>query len=154
MQSTHAEFKREIHHLDIVVFCDALESPANIGGVLRLADAFGVSQVIFFEGLNSLSTRSKSVARGTQKIVNYSFLSDYQFDEREWFCLELTSSSIPLKQYKLKSNKVGVIIGNENKGVRDLFLKRFCSYHINMFGYNSSMNVINALSGALFHLTN
>lgn len=154
MQSTHSEFEKEKHDFDIVVLCDALESPANIGGVLRLADAYGVSEVVFFEGINSLTTRAKSVSRGTQKYVNHHFLSKHDFDEREWFCLELTSSSVALSEFKAKGRKIGVIIGNENLGVRQAFLDQFPSYHIKMFGNNSSMNVTNALSGALYQLTN
>ena len=47
MQSNHSEFICEKHALDIVILCDGLSSPANIGGVLRLADAYGVLKVVF-----------------------------------------------------------------------------------------------------------
>lgn len=153
MQSTHLDFKKENHSLDIVILCDSLSSPANVGGVLRLADAYGVANVVFLNGEGKLTPRAKSVSRGTQNYVNHEFVQEYIFDERDWFCLELTSNSQSLHDLEIKSNKIGLIIGNENKGVMNDFLTRFPSYHIKMFGNNSSMNVTNALSAALFKLT-
>jgi len=154
MQSIHSDFKSQSHKLDIIILCDALGSPANIGGTLRLADAYGVSKVIFLQGISELTTRAKSVSRKTQNYVDFKFCSEFKFDDRDWFCLELTTESKPIKEFKYTSNKIGVIIGNENSGVRDVFLNRFPSFHIQMFGKNSSMNVSNALSAVLFQLTN
>mgnify|MGYP001180107768 CR=1 FL=1 len=48
---------------------------------------------------------------------------------------------------------LGVVIGSENNGVSERFLSLFPSFHIPMFGNNSSMNVASALSATLFHLT-
>ena len=151
-QSTHFYFKSANHNLDIVVVCDELESPANIGGVLRLADAFGVSEVVFLGGNKKMSPRAKSVSRGTEKYVNYRFVEEFDFGNRDWFCLELSSISKPVTNFKLTNAKVGVIIGNENSGVRESFLSLFPSFHIPMYGNNSSMNVTNALSATLFRL--
>lgn len=153
MQSIHSDFKSESHGLDIVVVCDSLESPANVGGVLRLADAYGVNKVIFLGGIDEFTQRAKSVSRGTQKFVDFTFTNEFDFDDREWFCLELATDSKPLVNFKPESNKIGVIIGNERSGVREEFLSRYPSYHIKMFGNNSSMNVTNALSGALYQIT-
>ncbi len=153
MQSIHEDYQRENHQLDITIVCDSLESPANVGGVLRLADAYGVSKVIFLRGVDEFTQRAKSVSRGTQKFVDFTFANEFDFDDREWFCLELATDSKPLVNFKLESNKIGVIIGNERSGVREEFLSRFSSYHIKMFGNNSSMNVTSALSGALYQIT-
>ena len=154
MQLVHSDFNSENHQLDIVVLCDGITSPANVGGVMRLADAYGVTKVVFLKGISQCSARAKSVSRGTHHFVNHSFLSQFKLDERDWFCLEYTSESRPLKSFSLKSRKIGVIIGNENTGVYDSFLKDYPSFHIQMFGRNSSMNVTQALSAALFHITN
>ena len=153
-QFTHFDYKTESHNLDIVVLCDKMESPANIGSVLRLADTFGVSEVIFLGDNQKLSPRAKSVSRGTQKIVNYRFVEQFDFDERDWFCLELSSESKPITSFKIDSSKIGVILGNENSGVQERFLSLYPNFHIKMFGNNSSMNVSSALSAALFHITN
>ena len=153
-QSSHDQFKSENHNLDIVVLCDGLLSPANIGGVLRLSDAFGVSKVVFLGGKKTLTPRAKSVSRGSEKFIEHQFLENFEFDERNWFCLELTSESKSIKKLRLKSSKVGLIIGNESKGVQKKFLELYPSFHIRMFGTNSSMNVTSALSAVLFELTN
>ena len=157
MQTDHSEFRSENHELDIVVLCDGLTSPANLGGVLRLADAYGVSKVIFLGGEESITPRAKSVARGTQNYVNHEFISKLEhvdLEDREWICIELANNSLPLSSLKLRSSKVGVIIGNENTGVSARWLDKFPSFHIKMFGNNSSMNVTNALSAGLYQITN
>ena len=157
MQSNHSEFICEKHALDIVVLCDGLSSPANTGGVLRLADAYGVSKVVFLGSDKKITPRAKSVARGTQNYVNYEFkakLEGMDLEDREWICIELTKNSIPLSDLKLSSSKVGVIIGNENTGVSEIWLQKFPSFYIKMFGNNSSMNVTNALSAGLYQITN
>tara|TARA_Y100000589_G_scaffold330799_1_gene381647 strand:- start:6431 stop:6931 length:501 start_codon:yes stop_codon:yes gene_type:complete len=152
-QSKHIDFESETHNLDIVLVCDKLESPANIGGVLRLADAFGVSQVVFLGGKQKLSPRAKSVSRGTEKYLDYRFVEKIDFDERDWFCLELSLTSKPIRNFSLTSQKIGIVVGNEKNGVREQYLSLFPCFHIPMFGNNSSMNVASALSAALFHLT-
>lgn len=157
MQSDHSEFRSEKHELDIIVLCDDLSSPANIGGVLRLADAYGVSKVVFLGGEENITPRAKSVARGTQNYVNYEFkskLEDIDLEGREWICIELANNSNPLSDLKLSSSKIGMIIGNENTGVSAIWLEKFPVFHIKMFGNNSSMNVTNALSAGLYQITN
>tara|TARA_B100000795_G_C22584481_1_gene355081 strand:+ start:100 stop:579 length:480 start_codon:yes stop_codon:yes gene_type:complete len=157
MQSDHSEFRSEKHELDIIVLCDDLSSPANIGGVLRLADAYGVSKVVFLGGEENITPRAKSVARGTQNYVNYEFkskLEDMDLEDREWICIELANNSNPLSDLKLSSSKIGMIIGNENTGVSAIWLEKFPVFHIKMFGNNSSMNVTNALSAGLYQITN
>ena len=153
-QTSHYQFKTGNHNLDIVIVCDSLKSPANIGGILRVSDAFGAQEVVFLGEKQVLTSRVKSVSRGAEKFVKYRFIENFEFDSRAWFCLEQTKTSTPLANFNLKSNKIGIIIGNESKGVSKKFLELFPSFHIKMFGLNSSMNVTNALSSALFHLTN
>ena len=153
-QTSHYQFKTGNHNLDIVIVCDSLKSPANIGGILRVSDAFGAQEVVFLGEKQVLTSRVKSVSRGAEKFVKYRFIENFEFDSRAWFCLEQTKTSTPLANFNLKSNKIGIIIGNESTGVSKKFLELFPSFHIKMFGLNSSMNVTNALSSALFHLTN
>lgn len=158
IQSSHNEFNSSEHQLDIVLICDHVNLPANIGGVLRLADAYGVSETIFLSEETKISPKAKSVSRGTNKFVNYKFVEqlDASFfeEDREWICLEITSNSKPITSFKPGSNqKVGVIIGNENRGIQERFLQEIEAFHIKMYGKNSSMNVTNSLSALLFYLT-
>tara|TARA_B110000211_G_C14073817_1_gene551122 strand:+ start:1287 stop:1781 length:495 start_codon:yes stop_codon:yes gene_type:complete len=157
-QTTHSEFSKDHHNLDIVVLCDDLISPANIGGVLRLADAYGVSEVVFIsEDKEKLSPKVKSVSRGTQNYVKNSFAKNNQSiledSDRVWFCLEITEKSKPLGDLKSVPSKIGIVIGNESKGINADLLEQFPAYHLKMFGNNSSMNVTNSLSAMLFYIT-
>lgn len=157
-QITHDQFTKCKHDLDIVIFCDQLSSPANIGGVFRLADAYGAGKIIFYsEDKTTLSPKVKAVSRGAQNFVEYEFVSSPDIlnedPERNWYCLEITENSTPVAELKLSNSKIGVIIGNESKGVSYEFLKRFPAYHLKMFGNNSSMNVTNSLSAILFYIT-
>lgn len=154
-QLTHYDFKGATHPLDIIVLCDNLVSPANVGAVLRLVDAFGARKVIFYKGVKALTRRSKSVSRGTEAFVNIEFSNEVpKFDAgRFWFNLELTSDSTSLSELQLASNKIGIVVGNEIEGVSSEFLQKHPSFHVKMFGKNSSMNVASALSVALYHCT-
>ena len=157
-QKTHNQYKRDVHNLDIMILCDHLVSPSNIGGVFRLADAYGVEEVAFVsENTTTLSPKIKAVSRGTQNFVKYRFFKDYSIiDEqidRLWICLEITENSLPLTSLESLEGKVGIIIGNESKGVSPDLIKYFPAYHLKMFGNNSSMNVANSLSAMLFYLT-
>ena len=53
-----------------------------------------------------------------------------------------------------KNSKIAFIIGDENHGVSDAILKQ-CNVivHIEMYGQNSSMNVVQATSIALYEFT-
>lgn len=154
-QSNHEQFESHNHHFKITILCDQLTGPANIGAVLRLADAYGVTNVIFVGGLDSITPRVKSVARGCEKIVNHSFVNSFDLgDEHLWVALEITQNSQPFSSLILPQNKqLGIIIGNERDGVSDHYLQKCAAHHIKMFGNNSSMNVANALSAALFSVT-
>ena len=157
-QKNHSQYNKDKHNLDIKLLCDNLVSPANIGGVLRLADAYGVSEVVFVsEDKRGISPKVKAVARGTQNYIKNSFSKDYKLLEedpdRQWMCLEITDKSIPLSNLLSIPLKIGIIIGNESTGVNSDILERFPSYHLKMFGNNSSMNVTNSLSAMLFYIT-
>ena len=157
-QKDHSQYTKKSHNLDIKVLCDNLVSPANIGGVLRLADAYGVNEVVFVsENKEKLSPKVRAVSRGAHNYVKNSFSNDYGIIEdesdRKWFCLEITENSIPLNHLESIPFKIGIIIGNESEGIDSELLKCFPSYHLKMFGNNSSMNVSNSLSAMLFYLT-
>lgn len=154
-QSSHDQFQSQKHNLKITIVCDQLTGPANVGAVLRLADAFGVEKVVFIGGLSSITPRVKSVARGCEKVVSHSFVSDYELaNDYLWIALEITQNSKALADFTLpKEGRIGIVIGNEQEGVSDYYLQKCSAYHIKMFGENSSMNVANALAAALFHLT-
>jgi tRNA G18 (ribose-2'-O)-methylase SpoU len=70
--------------------------------------------------------------------------------------LEITSSSIPIQQISVpKNQKVALIIGNEIEGISEALLAISNQItHITMYGKNSSMNVVQATSIALYEISN
>jgi len=81
-QKTHNQFESAVHNLDIIILCDHLTSPSNIGGVFRLADGYGVKEVVFIsDDKTTLSPKVKAVSRGTQNFVKHRFSTDYTIIE-------------------------------------------------------------------------
>ena len=123
-QLAHHQYQKDEQHLKIILLCDHLQSPANIGAIFRLADAFAVQEVLFTQTIDMTSSRLKRTARSTHKTVPYRVIEDC-CREIEYFhksgytsiALELTQASIPLQQLTRNENhKYVLIIGNEKHG--------------------------------------
>ena len=69
--------------------------------------------------------------------------------------LEITDNSIPISELELPENsKIAFLIGDENHGVSASILEKCDAVvHIEMYGQNSSMNVVQATSIALYEFT-
>lgn len=161
MQLTHSNSKFEKHKFPIVLICDNINNAPNIGSVFRIADAFGVEELIFCGKDVPIGRRMTKTSRSTEKYVNYRteaeteiVLSNLKKTHRI-IALEITEESKSLSDFKLKVKKpIALVIGNENYGIALPVLK-LCDtvIHIDMFGHNSSMNVVQAASIALFEIT-
>ena len=163
-QLSHKESNHSEKVFPIVLICDGLKSPSNIGGIFRVCDALGIPEIIFCNSqINFNSPRLQKTARNTQHYVSYSEnkntlnaiinLKDNGF---KIIALEITDSSESIENLSLFDNqKIALIIGSENEGVSDKVLTNsdLC-VHINMYGRNSSMNVVQATSIALYSLIN
>lgn len=148
----------------ITVICDEIYFQQNIGSIFRICDAFGVEKIIF-TGKNFVFSERKinKTSRNTHKQVDYEIFLDkqeviHQLTETDCniIAIEITSSSKPLQDIKadLNNKPLVIIIGSEIYGVSNDFLNITSnSYHITMFGKNSSMNVVQSLSIALYEIT-
>ena len=163
MQAHHNNSPFEQKTFPLVLICDSLKSPANIGSIFRLADSFGVAK-IYFCGVepNLKSKRMERTARSTQHYIPYTYIHDSdeiltQLSKEDYtlIALEITDTSTPIAEYIQQENqKTALIIGEENSGVSENILKRAStSLHIPMFGNNSSMNVATATGIALYEIT-
>ena len=72
-----------------------------------------------------------------------------------FIALEITETSTELGQFVLNSNQpITLVLGDESFGVSESILQQMNAIvHINMFGNNSSMNVVQATSIALYEIT-
>ncbi len=148
----------------IKLICDGVQSPSNIGSLFRICDAMGVSEIIFCNTeLNISSPRLQKTARSTQKKVVYSIsenilqtISELKKENYKIIALEITDKSIYLEEVVLsKKQKIAIIIGNEQHGISNKVLKT-CDINtkISMFGKNSSINVVQATTIALYTMVN
>lgn len=135
----------------------------NIGSLFRISEAFGVENIIFLGKDIPLTPRKiNKTSRSTHLHVPHRIIEEtsdsvaYLLENNfEIIALEIASNSKPLKEIKVPENqKIALLIGSEINGVSEELLKiSHQIVHINMFGNNSSMNVVQAASIALYELT-
>ena len=147
-------------HFPLVVICEDMLDPLNVGSVFRLADAMGVEK-LYLAGASVAPPHRKvsRTARSTEKRVAYRVAVDKlatldQLKAEGWqlIGLEITNNSRSLFDCQLPTDKpIAIWVGSENVGISPEVLERldFC-VHIPMQGINSSMNVVQALGMALF----
>lgn len=163
MQATHDSTTFEKKKFPIVLILDGISSPANMGSLFRLADAFGIEKLIFCENPVDLkSNRLKRTARATIKNVLFeerensqAVCMELKLEGYKILALEVASGSIPVQEMHFQNQeKVVLVLGNESRGVKKEILEMADDLlHIEMFGDNSSMNVTHAGAIALFEIT-
>ena len=161
-QLDHHNYRSQAHHKEIILLCTNVQSPANVGALFRLADAFAVNKLVFTTPIDLTSHRLQKMARGTHKIVPYEYvdhaistLLKYKEDDYALLALELTTTSIPIMEFPKNHSKLVLIVGNEKFGIpQDILNITTNAVHIPMFGNNSSMNVAQATAIALYELSN
>lgn len=161
MQLTHYNTQFPKHTFPITIICDDVNTALNIGSLFRICDAFGVEKIIFCGNNISIGRKMTKTSRSTEKHVQYKIVSDISEviteykDSHQLIGLEITSNSKPLKTFKFNTHKpIALILGNENFGISENILKQLdTTVHITMYGHNSSMNVVQAASIALYEIT-
>lgn len=161
MQLTHytSNFKKQMHPITLV--CDNITNAPNIGSLFRIADAFGVEQIIFCGDSIPLGKRMTKTSRSTEKYVNHKVetsidevIKNLKTTNHYLIALEITENSTELSQFTLETDQpIVLVLGDENFGISESVLKECDSIvHINMYGNNSSMNVVQAASIALYEI--
>lgn len=163
-QLTHSEFKNKTSKADIYLLLDDVASPANLGSIFRLADAFGVQKIFLQEDLEDVqnSSRFKRTSRSTEKFVETCFIknisekiSELKSENKKLIGLELTSESQGINTYSFNAKEAYVLIlGNERLGISDEVLNQLdACLHIDLFGQNSSINVAQSCGIAMYEIT-
>ena len=161
MQLTHynTHFKKQT--FPIVLVCDNVTNAPNIGSLFRICDAFGIDKLILC-GDVSIGRKITKTSRSTEKMVNYEIcksasneVENLKSKGYQIISLEITSTSKPVHAFKFSNKKpIVLIIGDENFGVSETILNNSDAViHIDMFGQNSSMNVVQATNIALYEMT-
>ena len=163
MQLTHEENQFQPRQFPIILVCDHIYFQQNIGSLFRIGEAFGIEKIIFSGKDIPLNPRKiNKTSRSTHLHVphlvfedNEALIAHLQEQQYEIIALEISSDSKALKDVKLSANKkTALIIGSEINGISESLLAISNQIvHINMFGKNSSMNVVQAASIALYEFT-
>ncbi len=161
LQLTHynTNFKQKIFPITLV--CENVTNAPNLGSLFRIADAFGVERLILCGENISLGRKFTKTSRATENIVDFEIKNnalDVVKDLKKShhiIALEITTNSKPLHMFQFHNSKpLALIVGDENFGISEDILKIVDeTIHIDMFGQNSSMNVVQATNIALYEMT-
>ncbi len=162
MQLTHynSNFTKRIFPITLV--CDNITNAPNLGSLFRTADAFGIEKLILCGQSISLGRKMTKTSRATEKTVCYeirdnslSVLKELKSKGYRIVSLEITDMSKPINGFSFSNDKpIALIVGDENFGISEEILKLSDDLvHIEMYGQNSSMNVVQATNIALYEIT-
>ncbi len=161
-QLTHYDTNFKKRNFPITLVCENVTNAPNIGSLFRIADAFGVEKLIFCGESIPLGRKMTKTSRATEKVVNFEVkdkasevVKALKKDGYSIISLEITSNSQPIHSFQFSEEKpIVLVIGDENFGVSEEILKLSDNtIHIDMFGQNSSMNVVQATNIALYEIT-
>lgn len=162
MQLDHYSTHFKKRSFPITLVCENVTNAPNIGSLFRTADAFGVEKLIFCGSHIPLGRKMTKTSRATEKVVDFEIsehsldvVSKLQANGHTIIALEITTHSKSLMSYTFpKNTPIALVIGDENFGVSNAVLE-LCtdSIHVDMYGQNSSMNVVQATSVTLYEMT-
>lgn len=162
MQLDHYSTNFAKRTFPIVLVCDNITNAPNIGSLFRIADAFGIKKLILCGEHIVLGRKMAKTSRATEKVVSFDILenasdviSKLKKEDYHIVSIEITSDSLPIHNHKFNLDKpLALVIGDENFGVSEAILKQSDAViHIDMFGQNSSMNVVQAANIVLYEVT-
>ena len=158
--------------MEIIVILHNIRSLHNVGSIFRTADAAGVKK-IYLCGITPvpLDIFGKprqplvKVSLGAEKYVEWEkvkstapLIDKLRKDGFKIFCVEQSKKSVPyckIQSYETRSRKIGLVAGNEIKGLPPSILKRADKIlEIPMKGRKESLNVAVAFGIVVFHLIN
>lgn len=147
-----------IDYTTTTVVLDCIQDPGNIGTIIRLCAAFGISQVILSKGCASAwSLKALRAGQGAQLAINIYENTDLSSVYKQFkaysipvFVTSLTKQSLPLLQVDIKEIMVWVF-GNEGQGVSIISQTAATqSVYIPMNGGFESLNVASAAAICLW----
>lgn len=162
MQLTHYTSNFQKRTFPITLICDNVTNAPNIGSLFRICDAFGIEKLILCGESIPFGPKMKKTARATDKYVSFELqssisnvVSDLKSKGYRIICLEITEDSQPIDMFQFSGiAPIALLVGDENFGVSETVLYLADAIiHIEMFGQNSSMNVVQATSIALYEIT-
>ena len=162
MQLTHYNTNFTKRTFPIIVICNNVTNAPNIGSLFRICDAFGVEKLILCGDHIPLGRKMMKTSRATEKSVDFEIrdsalivVEELKSKGYQVISIEITEKSKPIHSVQFSDeNPIGLVIGDENFGVSEAILSLSNDIiHIDMYGQNSSMNVVQATNIALYEIT-
>ena len=162
MQLNHYNITFNKETFPITLVCENVSNAPNIGSLFRSADAFGIEGIIFCGDNITIGRKITKTSRATEKVVSYKICTNTlnevkTLKDKGYFiiALEITSNSEPINTFKTPLQQpIALIVGDENFGIsEDVLNLSDVVIHINMFGQNSSMNVVQEKTIAFYEIT-
>ena len=141
----------------LIVICDELTDPHNLGAILRSAECAGAHGVIIPKrravGLTAVVAKASAGAVEYMKVARVTNITATIEELKKrgvWIYGTAAEGSIPMYQADLKG-AAGIVIGNEGDGMSQL-VRKSCDVmvHIPMKGRISSLNASAAASILLY----
>jgi len=136
---------------ELVLFCDNIQNPGNLGTIIRTADWFGIKNIICtqdtVDAFNPKVVQASMGAIGRVKVhyVNAENFFNKVNEEIEVYGTFLEGENI----YKTELSKNGIIvIGNEGKGISDELLK-YISKKIHIPNYSENKSKSESLNASI-----
>ena len=144
----------------VALILDHVQSPFNVGAILRTAAAFRVDQ-LWLVGDTAAPTSAKTAktALGSQRFVDWTWqdtaaeaASAARVDGYRVVGLELTDDAVPLPELAVEG-PVCLVVGNEDRGLPAATLAACDAVtYIPQLGRIGSLNVATATAIALYEL--
>ena len=151
------------NNIEIVVVLDNIRSMHNIGSIFRTCDAIGNCS-IYLCGICAQPPNKQiyKTALGATDSVKWLYFSKIDTALRklitegyELIGVEQTEKSISLNEFKTYKKKIGLIFGNEIKGLSKDSIDLCKSFiEINQYGIKKSMNVSVIAGIVLWYISN
>lgn len=162
-QLHHDDFEPGSLNKSIILICSYLQSPVNLAGLCRVAEAFGVLEFYIHQENKTFTEMPRFIkaARHTHRQIPIkiytcleNLIENLKSQNFTVVGLEYCNNSINLKNFKTHE-KIAIITGHEKYGIDQSILNKLDHVlHIEMYGKNSSMNVSHAAAIALYHSVN
>ena len=137
----------------LIVVCEGLENPGNLGGLIRSADGSGAAGVIVADVLtdafhpNAIRNSAGTVFRTPVATASVIDVQNWLF-EREYRILVATPEAKEAFFAKDLTGKAAIVLGNEAAGVSDQWqLDSVEPFRLPMLGIADSLNV--SVTGAI-----
>ncbi|MBC7743534.1 MAG: RNA methyltransferase [Flavobacterium sp.] len=129
---------------------DGIQDPGNLGTIIRVADWFGMKQIICSEdSVEAFNPKVVQSSMGSLSRINIHYLNlskTFKIAKIPIYAAMLKGTSINKTEFK---NEGIILLGNEGKGISAELLKQV-DHHVTIPGFGEAESLNVAISASLF----